>query len=72
MMLSVLVMFTGCGKSAESKYDAGYDDGYSVGYNTTLKIRATLVEGDWSNTNYKKGYDEGYRQGVNDAMKKKE
>jgi hypothetical protein len=41
----------------------GYSDGYATGYNTTCKIRATLIEGDWDNESYSKGYRQGYQAG---------
>jgi len=47
----------------EDKYDVGYDDGYASGYNTTCKIRATMIEGDWDNKSYSNGYNAGYRDG---------
>ena len=58
-----------CGPSADSKYDSGYSDGYAEGYNTTLNIRATLVEGDWNNPHYSRGYTDGRAEGVRDANK---
>ena len=70
IITALIAMLSGCGRSADSKYDAGYSDGYAEGYNTTLKLRATLVEGDWKNTDYKRGYDEGRTRGVDDAKKK--
>jgi len=47
----------------DERLDVGYDDGYAVGFNTTCKIRATLIEGDWDNQHYKRGYHAGYRAG---------
>lgn len=58
----------GCGPSADARYKSGYSDGYAEGYNTTLKIRATLVEGDWKDNNYSRGYQEGRTAGVQDAI----
>ena len=49
----------GCSPNADSRYDSGYDDGYAEGYNTTCKIRATLVEGDWDDEHYSRGYSDG-------------
>lgn len=64
-------MLAGCGPSADSRYDSGYSDGYAVGYNTTCQIRATLVEGDWEDTNYKAGYDAGYYDGSVDCRNRR-
>ena len=33
-------------------------------YNTTCEIRATLVEGDWSDEDYSRGYAEGQTEGA--------
>ena len=66
-----LFSLTGCGESASARYDAGYSDGYAEGYNTTLKIRATLVRGDWSDKEYSRGYNDGRANGVSDALQKK-
>ncbi len=71
ILIAFTAILSGCGQSADSRYDSGYSDGYAEGYNTTLKLRATLVEGNWNDKNYKRGYDEGRIQGVNDAIKKK-
>lgn len=56
-----LVLLTAC--SQENKYDTGYKDGYAAGYNTTCKIRATIIEGDWDNESYSSGYHKGYDAG---------
>lgn len=70
--LSLLALLLGgCGPSADSRYDSGYSDGYAAGYNTTCKIRATLIEGDWKDENYSKGYNAGYAVGSADCMAKK-
>ena len=53
----------GC-EGSDSAYNRGYGDGYASGYNTTCNIRATLVHGEWDNTNYKAGYDSGYSVGA--------
>lgn len=53
----------GC-ENAEEAYARGYSDGYAVGYNTACEIRATLVEGDWSNENYSRGYATGQTDGI--------
>ena len=71
ILIAVTALLSGCGQSADSRYDGGYKDGYAEGYNTTLELRATLVQGDWNDKNYKRGYDEGRAQGVSDALKKK-
>ena len=66
--ITLIASFVGCGPSADSRYDSGYSDGYAEGYNTTLKIRATMVEGDWNDKNYSRGYSDGRRDGVSAAM----
>lgn len=68
LIIPIAVFLIGCSNSDE-RYDSGYSDGYAAGYNTTCKIRATLVEGDWEDKNYKKGYDAGYKSGA-EACKK--
>ena len=45
------------------QYDSGYDDGWAAGYNTTCKIRATMIEGDWNSESYSRGYSDGYADG---------
>lgn len=69
-MLSLIIL-SACGKSPSARYDAGYSDGYAEGYNTTLQIRATMVEGAWDDKNYKRGYDEGRAEGVRAALDKR-
>lgn len=63
VLILSLLLLSSCVDSDE-RLDVGYDDGYAVGFNTTCKIRATLVEGDWKNKDYKRGYDSGYRAGA--------
>ena len=63
--ISSLLFLSGCGPSADSRYDSGYSDGYAEGYNTECKIRATLVEGDWDDEDYSRGYRAGRSTGVN-------
>ena len=53
-----------CGPSPDERYDTGYSDGYAEGYNTTCKIRATMVEGDWEDENYSRGYRSGNAAGA--------
>ena len=65
-----LLFLTSCSDNSDSRYDSGYSDGYATGYNTTCKIRATLIEGDWDNENYTKGYRQGYSSGSNDCTNK--
>ena len=65
-----LLLLTSCSDNRDSRYDSGYSDGYATGYNTTCKIRATLIEGDWDNENYTKGYRQGYSSGSNDCTNK--
>mgnify|MGYP005865916825 CR=1 FL=1 len=57
------LLLTGC-ESSDEAYDRGYNDGYAVGYNTACEIRATLIEGDWSNSNYSRGYADGQSDGT--------
>ena len=61
----------GCGESAkeraEARYDAGWNDGYAAGYNTICEIRATLIEGDWDDSNYSSGPRDGYAEGARDC-----
>ncbi len=59
-----------CSQSADERYDVGYDDGFAVGYNTTCKIRATLIDGDWENEAYSRGYREGYSEGERECKTK--
>ena len=58
-----LLTLTACDNSDE-RYDAGYSDGYAVGYNTACEIRATMVEGAFSNSSYAQGYADGQTAGV--------
>jgi len=58
ILFFILLLLTSCIDA-----DERLDDGYAVGFNTTCKIRATLVEGDWDNKDYKRGYASGYRAG---------
>lgn len=71
LLLLLVISFTiqGCSSSDED-YDSGYNDGYAVGYNTTCKIRATLIYGDWDNKDYSKGYRDGYGAGAFDCKNK--
>ena len=55
----------------EDKYDAGYDDGWAAGYNTTCKIRATMIEGDWDSESYSNGYSDGYTDGSYECRNQK-
>lgn len=57
-------VLSACGPDPEERADVGYDDGYAVGYNTTCKIRATLIEGDWDNEDYTQAYELGYADGA--------
>ena len=66
-VLCFLTFLVGCGESADLRYDTGFDDSYAVGYNTTCKIRATLVEGDWDDENYSKGYNDGLIAGADEC-----
>ena len=64
--LSILLL-TSCSDSSDSRFDTGYSDGYATGYNTTCKIRATLIEGDWDDEHYTDGYNQGYSAGSYDC-----
>ncbi len=68
---SLILMLSGCGESAESRYDSGSSDGYAEGYNTECKIRNTLVEGDWNDDDYSRGYNLGRASGVADCRSNK-
>lgn len=72
IIVSAIAALSGCGESADARYDAGYSDGYAEGYNTTLRIRATMVRGDWNDKEYSRGYGDGRSQGVSDALAKKD
>ena len=72
LVLLFLIIFAGCGESADSRYDTGFDDGHAVGYNTTCKIRATIVEGDWDDENYSRGYNDGLIVGADECRANKE
>jgi len=64
ILITSILLLSGCGESADSRYDSGYSDGYAEGYNTECKIRATIVEGDWDDKDYSKGYRAGRAEGV--------
>jgi len=66
-ILLFILLSIGCGRS-ENKYDSGYNDGYAEGYNTTLEIRATLIEGDFDSKSYSAGYTDGRIDGVSAAL----
>jgi hypothetical protein len=72
IFLSAVAAISGCGESASARYDAGYSDGYAEGYNTTLRIRSTMVRGDWKDNEYSRGYSDGRSQGVSEALAKKD
>lgn len=72
IFLSAVAALSGCGESADARYDAGYADGYAEGYNTTLRIRSTMVRGDWKDKEYTRGYNDGRSQGVSEALAKKD
>ena len=71
LALSYLALLSSCGGADTDWSDVGYDDGYAVGYNTTCKIRATLVEGNWDNEEYMEAYNYGYADGAADCRKSK-
>ena len=62
-IILLFLVLTSCVDPGE-RLDVGYDDGYTAGFNTTCKIRATLIEGDWGNKDYKRGYNSGYQAGA--------
>ncbi|WP_165724976.1 hypothetical protein [Pseudoalteromonas sp. SA25] len=64
LMLVPVIALQGCGPSSDERFDTGYSDGYAEGYNTTCKIRATMVEGDWDDENYSRGYRSGNTAGA--------
>ena len=64
----VALVLVAC-ENAEERYDVGFDDGHAVGYNTTCKIRATLIEGDWDSENYSAGYQDGYEEGADECRR---
>ena len=72
LILIIFLFFLYSCEDSDSRYDSGYGDGYAAGYNTTCKIRATMIEGDWDNINYTKGYNDGYSDGSNDCRNKKD
>ena len=67
LLLVLALIAVGCGESAEARYDTGWNDGYAAGYNTTCEIRATLIEGDWDDSNYSSGHRDGYAEGARDC-----
>lgn len=66
MILVLGLLLTAC-TDADERYDVGYDDGYAEGYNTTCQIRATLIEGNWSNADYSRGYADGRADGAHEC-----
>jgi hypothetical protein len=69
-MFLLALALQACEPSPDKRYDTGYSDGYAEGYNTTCKIRATIVEGDWVNENYSRGYKAGNAAGVQSCSDK--
>jgi hypothetical protein len=71
LLLALALIAVGCGGSikerAEARYDSGWNDGYAAGYNTTCEIRATMIEGDWDDSNYSSGHRDGYAEGARDC-----
>jgi hypothetical protein len=67
IILAGSVLLIGC--DSTNWADVGYDDGYAVGYNTTCKIRATLVEGNWDNSQYMTAYNQGHADGSADCRR---
>lgn len=66
----ILLSLTGC-FSSDDDYQYGYNDGYAAGYNTTCKIRATMIKGDWDDKDYSRGYRAGYEDGAFDCRNRK-
>jgi hypothetical protein len=64
LLVAFSFLLVSCGQGGDSKYQFGYSDGYAEGYNTTCKIRATLVEGNWNDKDYSRGYQDGRMTGV--------
>lgn len=56
---AAFVSACGGAEKKEQRYESGHKDGYAVGYNSTCEIRATLIEGDWSDPDYSRGYAQG-------------
>lgn len=69
---AVVLVFLGACSDSEERADVGYSDGYAAGYNTTCKIRATLVEGDWDNRAYAEAYQRGYADGSSACIAQKQ
>jgi len=69
LLILPFLLIISCSESSDSRFDSGYSDGYASGYNTTCKIRATMIEGDWKDKNYSAGYDAGYTDGSIDCKK---
>ena len=69
LLILPFLLVISCSESSDSRFDSGYSDGYASGYNTTCKIRATMIEGDWNDKNYSAGYDAGYTDGSIDCKK---
>lgn len=67
---AIALVLSGCWEDEVERFDVGYDDGYAVGYNTTCKIRATLIEGDWGSEAYSRGYNAGYLDGSAECLAK--
>lgn len=67
-LLLLVSLLGACGPSPDERYDSGYSDGYAEGYNTTCRIRATLVEGDWEDADYSRGYNAGRNVGAADCL----
>ena len=64
MTFAAMAVFAAACSDPDERYDVGYDDGYTVGYNTTCRIRATMIEGDFDNAHYSTGYREGLTAGA--------
>ena len=62
-LFGLSITLSGCDDPEERK-DVGYTDGYAVGYNTACEIRATLVDGDFENSDYAAAYASGEADGI--------
>ena len=71
VLITIVLLLQGCFSSSDADYESGYSDGYAAGYNTTCKIRATMVAGDWGNEDYSKGYRTGSSAGSYDCRNKR-
>jgi hypothetical protein len=62
--LSILLLTLLSGCESKDWEAAGYQDGRAATINTTCKIRATLIGGQWDNAAYARGYSQGANAGA--------